>query len=151
MAHHRDLCKCWGFPEEKEYFPLTHDLDFYGFSGWSSWWESFPFQKALLHFSQGGAQARTCLWGCISESRVQTKLRSSSGVFRPSECARYVIMTVWKLSNAEMVLMMCGWCSLRWFFHQRKQIWGWSLPSSSLWVMGNLVEVDLDYGTRQTN
>lgn len=69
----------------------------------------------------------------------------------PANVSRYIIMTVWKLLNAEMVLMMCGWCSLRWFFHQRKQIWGWSLPSSSLCVMGNLVEVDLDYGTRQTN
>lgn len=53
---------------EGEYFPLTPDLCFYGFTGWSSWWESFPFQKAVFHFSQGEPWALTCLWSCVSDS-----------------------------------------------------------------------------------
>lgn len=75
----------------------------------------------------------------------------ASRVVRPSECVQ--IHNNDRMKTFEYRdSARDGWVMLlALIFHQTKQIWGWSLPSSSLWVMENLVEVDLDYGTSQAN
>lgn len=70
VASHRDLCKYWWFPGEKEnIFPLTPDLCF-----WIHITGVVILRQRILSISScvslfsGWAWALTCLWSCVSDS-----------------------------------------------------------------------------------